>query len=116
MPSSRHEERLRDAVDATQRVRPPADAIHAVPHRGRRLDHRAGRTRGVHVLVGLSARRGRPAPDRTVRGQLGQHIERRATSAFYHDNFVDLMGAGLGALQLTNPSGASPASIGSPSR
>ena len=33
-------------VAAAERVRAPPDAVHAVPHRGRRLDHRAGRPRG----------------------------------------------------------------------
>ena len=54
--------------------------------------------RGLLVLVGLSPRRRRTPPDRTIRGQLGQHIG-RGRQAFYHDNFVDVMGAGLGALQ-----------------
>ena len=56
------------AVAAAERVRAPPDPLHAVPDRGRRVDHRAGRAGGLPVLVGLPARRGRPPPDRALRG------------------------------------------------
>jgi len=40
---ARHEERLR-ALSLAHRVRRPAAALYALPHRGRRMDHRAERT------------------------------------------------------------------------
>ena len=43
---------------ATVRLRPPADPLHALPHRGRRLDHRPGRIGSGDVLVGLPPCRG----------------------------------------------------------
>ena len=77
---ARHEERLRQLSHATERVRASTDAVHAVPHRGCRLDHRTGRPRGVPVLVRLPARRGRAPTDRALRGQLGEHGQRSAPS------------------------------------
>ena len=74
---ARHEERLQAPVAAPQRVRPPPDPLHAVPHRGRRLDHRAGRPGGLPVLVGLPPRRGRPPPHRALREVAGRHLRRR---------------------------------------
>ena len=49
------------------------------------------------VLVRLSACRRRPPPDRALRGQPGTSTDADGT-AFYRDNFVDLMGAGMSAL------------------
>ena len=72
----RHEERLAEPVAAPERVRAPADPRHAVPDRGRRLDHRAGRARGRAVLVGLPARRGRPQADRALRGEPRRRVRR----------------------------------------
>ena len=43
---ARHEERLQALSLRPERVRAPPDPVHAVPDRGRRLDHRAGRARG----------------------------------------------------------------------
>ncbi len=53
----RHEERLQALVASSERVRTTPDPRHAISHRGRRVDHRAGRTRGVPVLVRLPPRR-----------------------------------------------------------
>ena len=83
------------AVAAPERVRPPADPLHALPDRGRRLDHRAGRPRGLPVLLRLPARRGRPPADRAVRALARRRSTTQVRQAFYRDNFVDLMGAGL---------------------
>ena len=93
----RHEERLQElSLRPTEYVAAPGPG-HAVPHRGRRLDHRAGRARGLPVLVGLPARRGRSPSDRALRGSLGdasEHVRQR----FYCDNFIDLMGTALTSL------------------
>ncbi len=95
---ARHEERLQALSMRADRLRAPPDAVHAVPDRGRRLDHRAVGARGLHVLVGLPARRRRPPPDRAIRGVARRRRRRASASRFYCDNFVDLMGsAGVGA-------------------
>ena len=65
---ARHEERLQAPVAAPHRVRAPPGPLHALPHRGRGLDHRPVRARGVPVLVRLPPRRGRPAAHRALRG------------------------------------------------
>ena len=75
---ARHEERLQRADAAPERVRAPPGPVHAVPDRGRRLDHRAGRPRGLPVLVGLPPRRGRPPPDRALRGVARRRRRRRS--------------------------------------
>ena len=54
------------------RVRAPPGALHALPHRGRRVDHRAGRARHLHVLVGLSPTSRAAEPDRALRGVAGR--------------------------------------------
>ena len=87
----RHEERLQAlSLRPSEYVRRQV-RVHAVSDRGRRLDHRAGRARGVHVLVRLPARRRRPAAGRAVRGVTRRRV-RRDPRRFYRDNFVDLMG------------------------
>ena len=67
--------------DAPERVRAPADPGDAVPARRRRVDDRERRCRGVHVLVRLPARRGRPQPDRPLRAQHGSRRHRRRNLA-----------------------------------
>ena len=104
----RHEERLQalsmrpsDYVRRQVRFTP-------YPDRGRRLDHRAGRPRGVHVLVRLPPRRRWPQAPRALRGvarRRGDEVRRR----FYCDNFLDLMGtagcrAKKSAAKSTSPS------------
>ena len=80
------------AVDAPERVRAAAGARHAVPDRGRRLDHRAGRSRGVPVLVGLSPRRRRPQAARAVRGVARRRVRWTCATRSTATNFADLMG------------------------
>ena len=77
----RHEERLQALEAAAHRVRAAPDPGHAVPDRGRRLDHRAGRSRHLPVLVGLPARRGRPQADRALRGVARRRLRGRRASA-----------------------------------
>ncbi len=57
-----HQERTATAkaVVEAQRIRAAPISRHALSARGRRLDHRQHRRRGVPVLLRLSARRGRP--------------------------------------------------------
>ena len=74
----RHEERLQALSLRPSRVRAPPGPLHAVPHRGRRLDHRAGRARGGAVLVRLPARRGRPEAVRALRGVARRRVRRGA--------------------------------------
>ena len=94
---ARHEERLQAlSLRPTEYVRRQVRA-HAVPDRGRRLDHRAVRARGLPVLVRLPARRRRPPADRAVRGVARRRL-RRGAPAFYCDNFLDLMGTAGAAL------------------
>ena len=86
------------ALDATERLRAPPGPLHAVPDRGRRVDHRA-----------------RPAPrcacsrptTRTSRAAAARSSASRRRSAaldaevrqrFYCDNFLDLMGTAGAAL------------------
>lgn len=64
----RHEDRLR-AGTATDRVRRTADALHAVPDRGRRMDHRTVRSRHLSLLLGLPARGRWSTTDRALRGE-----------------------------------------------
>ncbi len=64
-------------VAAPHRVRPPPGPVHALPHRGRGLDHRPGRARGVPVLVRLPPRRGRPPADRALRGVARRRLRAR---------------------------------------
>ena len=68
---ARHEERLRAlSMRPSDYVRRQI-RVHAVPDRGRGLDHRPGRPRHLPVLVGLPARRRRPPTHRAVRGLAG---------------------------------------------
>ena len=92
----KNEERLQKMSLQAQRVRAPPGPRHALSARGRRLDHRQLGRRGLPVLVGLPARRGRPQSDQALRGVDGSGRHQRAQKQrFYCDNFVDLMGAGL---------------------
>ena len=89
---ARHEERLRRPVDATERLRPPPDEVHAVSDRGRRLDHRPSRCGDGVVLQSdyPHVEGGRRPIERFERSIDGRSDAVR--QAFYHDNFVDLMG------------------------
>ncbi len=60
------------------------------------MDHRAGRGRDGDVLVRLSARRRRAATDRTLRTLDSTGSTSATRRAFYHDNFVDLIGQPVG--------------------
>ena len=107
---AKSEERLRALAAQAERVRAPPDPRHALPDRARRLDHRADRTGGLPVLVGLAARRGRPQPHEALRGEPRRASASGAKQRFYCDNFVDLMGAGLAPeLRQEPPRAAAPA-------
>ena len=86
------------AVDAPERLRAPPDPLHAVPDRGRRLDHRAGR-----VPRSACSRRTTPT-SRAAAGRSSGSKPRSATPSdeirqrFYCDNFLDLMGSAAMAL------------------
>lgn len=74
----RHEERLRElSLRPSEYVR-RQDALHAVPHRGRGMDHRPSGARGGVVLLRLPPRRGWPAADRALRSQPGRCHRGRA--------------------------------------
>src|SRR5207237_5198980 len=68
-PGHLQEDRADTVVTAAAgiRVRAPAAVVHAVPHRARRLDDRAGGRRPVPVLVRLPASRRWPRPAGPVR-------------------------------------------------
>ena len=94
----RHEERLQALSMRPTRVRAPPGPLHAVPDRGRRLDHRAGRARG-RACSRPTTRTSRAAGSRSS-GSRRRSATRPTTCAarFYCDNFLDLMGTAGAAL------------------
>ena len=99
--------RLREAraapagpVAPAERVRPPPDQGHAVPHRGRGLDHRAGGRRDVALFsTDFPHVEGGRRPFERFEASLGDASE-AVRQAFYCDNFVDLMGHAIDGLPL----------------
>ena len=65
----------------------PAAGLHAVRVRGGRRPDRPVEPRPLPVLHRLSAHRGRPQPDRPVRGALGERGE-AVRDKFYAENFL----------------------------
>ena len=104
---ARHEERLQRAVAAAERVRPPPDP------RSRRTPPRtsAGSSSRPARRCACSRPTTRTSRAAAARSSASRHRsagadDARAVHAFYHDNFVDLMGNVPGRTQLSIPTPA----------